>query len=202
MKKILLLMALFVGLQAANAQVHCNFKAGLSSPSGDAFEYSKKLGIGYSLDVLYSPNMLLDGQLGFGLEKSGNLMLTASGDWKDKGFDLSASKLGFWGAKANFLLNSDGPSPYGSISLGGASLKSYYIYEDLGPNGLESAKGKLEQTRFAVKPEVGVLFGWFTMGVSWILPTKFTDNVTGHEMKAGAVQYNLGILITIQKCGR
>ncbi len=197
MKRILFFTAFLVSFLTANAQIRLDFQAGLSSPMGDAFEYSKNLGLGYGFDVMYAPDMIMDGQLSFGLEKSGNLLLTASGDWKDKGFDLSASKLGFLGAKARFDMNNDGPSPYGAVSLGAASLKSYYLYEEYDPNDLESANGKLEKTRFAVKPEIGVAFGFFTMGISWILPTKFTDDVTGHVMKAGAVQYNIGIRIKI-----
>lgn len=204
MKKILMFMAFLSVLQSANAQIRLDFQAGLASPSGDAFEYSKNLGLGYGLDVMYAPCMILDGQLSFGFEKSGNLLLTASGDWKDKGVDLSASKLGFWGVKARFDLDNDGPSPYGAISLGLASLKSYYIYEDYNPDGSGSAMGSndfetgcLKASRFAVKPELGVAFGWFTFGVGWLLPGEFRNCDKEIARKAGAIQYNIGLRIKI-----
>lgn len=203
MKRITVLCLLMAMSVFASAQIRLDFQAGLAHPTGNAFEYSKGLGLGYSIGVQYVPG-IMDKQLSFGLVKDGNLLLAAGGDWNDKGFDLQASKLGFVGAKARFDLQNKGASPYAAISLGCASLKSYYIYDQYDANDPNSpigsndfAKGCLEKSRFAVKPELGVAFGWFTFGLGWLLPATFTDNNTGHSMKAGSIQYNIGIRIKI-----
>jgi len=199
------MLALVLSL-SASAQYRIDLQAGLSGPLGNAFEYSKNLGVGYMIDFMYVPG-IVDDQLSFGIEKNGNLMLTASGDWKEKGVELKASKFGFTGAKARFELNtSNGCKPYGGIALGCGRLKSCYVYEKYNSDDESSvnpvdknefATGSIEKYRFCVRPEIGAAFGWFTMSVGWVIPAKFTDDKTGYELKAGVIQYNLGIRIPI-----
>ncbi len=182
------------------AQFRIDIQGGIAQPQGNAFENSKGIGLGYSIGVMYVPGVL-DDQLSFGLVKDGNILLSAGGKWGELGIDLSASKLGFAGAKARFDLdNPGGPRPYGAISVGVGSIDGSYIYKKRNPDDPsieEFAKGNIKTSKFMVKPEVGVAFGWFTMGVGWLLPTSFTDSSNHHKMRAGAIQYNIGFRITI-----
>lgn len=184
------------------AQIRIDIQGGISQPQGNAFDNSKGIGLGYSIGVQYVPEFL-DKQLSFGLVKDGNYLLSAGGKWGQTGIDLSASTLGFAGAKACFDFNTNkGPKPYGALSLGVGTLRSNYVYKKRNPENAEVeeyAKGELKDSRFMFKPEIGVAFKWFTMGVSYLVPTTFTDSNNDHKMKAGAIEYNIGFRINTGK---
>ena len=99
MRALLSAIAAMAISAAACAQVTADLRGGIASPMGSALEYSKSMGIGYSADVMYTPQML-GGKTAFGLERDGCLMLAASGGFKDLGIGLKASRLSFTGAKA------------------------------------------------------------------------------------------------------
>ncbi len=184
------------------AQIRIDIQAGISQPQGNAFDNNKGIGLGYSLGVQYIPDFL-DKQLSFGIVNEGHYLLSAGGKWGQTGIDLSASTLSFTGAKACFDYKTNkGPKPYGAISLGVGSLNSSYVYKKRNPENAEVeeyAKGELKDSRFMVKPEIGVAFGCFTMGIGWIVPTSFTDSSNNHKMKAGVIEYNIGFRINTGK---
>lgn len=196
MKRFLILIALAIGFVSAKAQVRIDFMAGLASPNGENFEYVKKIGLGYSFDVLYCPG-ILDDQLSFGVAKDGNLLLSARASWQEKAVDLKASKLGLYGAKARFdLKTSSSAKPYGALTVGCGRLKCAYLgagYDGVDEQGVdaEAAAGYEYSSAFAVKPEIGVCLGGFQFGIGWILPSKYGDR----KIQAGCIQYNIGFRI-------
>ena len=178
----------------SKAQVfRADFMAGGTSPLGDDFEKRAKFGVGYSVDFTYAPG-LLDNQLSFGIAKDGNVILSANASVNGKKAEIKASLFGLSGVKTRFdLKTTSAATPYAALTFGVGRLKCGFArakYDGFDENGVdadievnyENAYG------FAVKPEIGVSFGWFQMSLGWILPRKYGD----HKVTAGAFMYNLG----------
>lgn len=197
-------IAIFVG-NVANAQgIRFDAQVGWSAPQGEYFKDAAKGGLGYSLDLMYAPSFL-NGQLSFGIAKDGNLLFGAKKgkDWGLGSADVeySASKLGLVGGKIRFDLKAPIVKPYAAITFGAGRLKLGEVKTasaNIG-NLKFSADGSYEYdpvTAFAVKPELGVAFGWFTLGVGWMLPTDYeVTEFTGEKVKyhAGTTQFNIGV---------
>ena len=187
---------LFLSFTAiVNAQnFRFDFLVGGAKPIGEDFEKSTRFGLGYCIDVTYAPD-ILDNQLSFGLSRDGNILLSANASVNDKKVELKASKLGLRGFKTRFDLKTDGAArPYAAITLGCGRLKCGFaraVYNGTDEEGVDAeVKVSYETSNaFAVKPELGVSFGWFEMSLGWILPRKYGK----YNVIAGAMMYNLGV---------
>ena len=199
-------IALFVG-NAANAQgIRFDAQAGWSAPQGDHFKDAAKGGLGYSLDLMFVPSFL-NGQLSFGIAKDGNILFGAKKGDGNFELDYSASKLGLVGGKVRFDLKAPLVKPYAAITLGAGRLKLGDVKTASAGNLSLGFDGSFEYdpvTAFAVKPELGVAFGMFTIGVGWMLPTDYevlnygeyllTGNKDAKQkINAGTTQFNIGV---------
>ncbi len=191
-------IAIFVG-NAANAQgIRFDAQVGWSAPQGDEFKNSAKAGLGYSLDLMFVPSFL-NGQLSFGIAKDGNILFGVKKGDGNYELDYSASKLGLVGGKIRFDLKAPVVKPYAAITLGAGRLKLGEVKTASAGNlslGLDDTFEYDPVTTFAVKPELGVAFGWFTLGVGWMLPADYEVNQwDGSKLKvnAGTTQFNIGV---------
>ncbi len=203
-------IAIFVG-NAANAQgIRFDAQVGWSAPQGDEFKNSAKAGLGYSLDLMFVPSFL-NGQLSFGIAKDGNILFgVEKGDEGTLALDYSASKLGLVGGKIRFDLKAPVVKPYAAITLGAGRLKRGEVkikgdYSTLLGNNDNEPYEYDAATTFAVKPELGVAFGWFTIGVGWMLPADYevfdyeaylaSNHTISQKQKinVGTTQFNIGV---------
>lgn len=199
-------IAIFVG-NAANAQgIRFDAQVGWSAPQGDHFKDAAKAGLGYSLDLMFVPSFL-NGQLSFGIAKDGNILFGVKKGDENFELDYSASKLGLVGGKVRFDLKAPVVKPYAAITFGAGRLK----LGNINTASLKQVSLNLEDdfeydpvTTFAVKPELGVAFGWFTLGVGWMLPADYevlnfgeyilTGNKDAKQkINAGTTQFNIGV---------
>lgn len=191
-------IAIFVG-NAANAQgIRFDAQVGWSAPQGEQFKDAAKAGLGYSLDLMFVPSFL-NGQLSFGIAKDGNILFGVKKGVDKYELDYSASKLGLVGGKIRFDLKAPVVKPYAAITLGAGRLKLGEVKTASAENlssGLDDTFEYDPVTTFAVKPELGVAFGWFTIGVGWMLPADYEVNQwDGSKLKvnAGTTQFNIGV---------
>lgn len=191
-------IAIFVG-NAANAQgIRFDAQVGWSAPQGDEFKNSAKAGLGYSLDLMFVPSFL-NGQLSFGIAKDGNILFGVKKGNGNYELDYSASKLGLVGGKVRFDLKAPVVKPYAAITFGAGRLKLGEVKTASAGNlslGLDDTFEYDPVTTFAVKPELGVAFGWFTLGVGWMLPADYeVTQWDGSKFKvnAGTTQFNIGV---------
>ena len=201
-------MVLAIG-STASAQIRFDAQAGWSVPQGDHFKDNAKAGLGYSLDLMYVPSFL-NGQLSFGIAKDGNILFGVKKGDETLSAEYSASKLGLIGGKVRFDLKAPIVKPYAAITFGAGRLKLGDIKTASAKIGNISLTGKDDTfeydpvTAFAVKPELGVAFGWFTLGVGWMLPTDYevlnygeyllTGNKNAKQnINAGTTQFNIGV---------
>ncbi|MBO7141664.1 MAG: hypothetical protein J6V76_00930 [Bacteroidales bacterium] len=203
-------IAIFVG-NAADAQIRFDAQVGWSVPQGDEFKDAAKAGLCYSLDLMYVPGFL-DGQLSFGIAKDGNILFGVKKGNETLSAECSASKLGLVGAKVRFDLKAPIVKPYAAITMGAGRLKRGEIKTSVSGNlGNVQLTGSSEPfefdpaTAFAVKPELGVAFGWFTLGVGWMLPAnykvwnygKYIDSLgtikEKQKINVGTTQFNIGV---------
>lgn len=199
-------IAIFVG-NAANAQgIRFDAQVGWSAPQGEQFKDAAKAGLGYSLDLMFVPSFL-NGQLSFGIAKDGNILFGVKKGDGNYELDYSASKLGLVGGKVRFDLKAPVVKPYAAITLGAGRLK----LGEINTASLKQVSVNIGDdfeydpaTTFAIKPELGVAFGWFTIGVGWMLPadyevTNFGEYLlTGNKdakqkVNAGTTQFNIGV---------
>ena len=183
---------LFLSFAAiVNAQnFRFDFLVGGAKPIGEDFEKSARFGFGYCIDITYAPD-ILDNQLSFGFARDGNILLTANASVNDKKVELKASKLGLIGLKTRF---DAAARPYAAITLGCGRLKCGFARAAYNGTDEEGIDAEIIVTydysnAFAVKPELGVSFGWFEMSLGWILPRKYGK----YNVIAGAMMYNLGV---------
>lgn len=188
------LLFLFAGIRDVSAQMRVDVMGGWAVPSGLDYDKAVKFGLGYSLDVTYAPG-LLDGMLSFGLAKDGNVMFCAGVNIGEKKTSVKASLLGLTGVKARFDYknSTSAAKPFGALTIGVGRLK--YGYSEADYDGIDQSgvQGDIELNYetaygFGVKPEIGVAFGWFQMGIGWIIPVKYGV----HKMKAGSILYSIG----------
>lgn len=192
-------IAIFVG-NAANAQgIRFDAQVGWSAPQGEEFKNSAKAGLGYSLDLMFVPSFL-NGQLSFGIAKDGNILFgVEKGDEGTLALDYSASKLGLVGGKIRFDLKAPVVKPYAAITFGAGRLKLGEVKTASAGNlslGLDDTFEYDPVTTFAVKPELGVAFGWFTLGVGWMLPADYEVTQwdgSKEKINAGTTQFNIGV---------
>ena len=201
-------IAIFVG-NVANAQIRFDAQVGWSVPQGDEFKDAAKAGLGYSLDVMYAPSFL-NGQLSFGVAKDGNILFGVKKGDEHYELDYSASKLGLVGGKVRFDLKAPVVKPYAAITFGAGRLKLGNVKTASAQLGNLSLIGNNESfeydpaTTFAVKPELGVALGWFTLGVGWILPADYEVTNFGEylltgkkdakqKINVGTTQFNIGV---------
>ncbi len=192
-------IAIFVG-NAANAQgIRFDAQVGWSAPQGEEFKNSAKAGLGYSLDLMFVPSFL-NGQLSFGIAKDGNILFgVEKGDEGTLALDYSASKLGLVGGKIRFDLKAPVVKPYAAITFGAGRLKLGEVKTASAGNlslGLDDTFEYDPVTTFAVKPELGVAFGWFTLGVGWMLPADYEVTQwdgSKDKINAGTTQFNIGV---------
>lgn len=191
-------IAIFVG-NAANAQgIRFDAQVGWSAPQGEQFKDAAKAGLGYSLDLMFVPSFL-NGQLSFGIAKDGNILFGVKKGNGNYELDYSASKLGLVGGKIRFDLKAPVVKPYAAITFGAGRLKLGEVKTASAGNlslGLDDTFEYDPVTTFAVKPELGVAFGWFTLGVGWMLPADYEVNEwDGSKVKvnAGTTQFNIGV---------
>ena len=199
-------IATFIG-NAANAQgIRFDAQVGWSAPQGEQFKDAAKAGLGYSLDLMFVPSFL-NGQLSFGIAKDGNILFGVKKGDGNYELDYSASKLGLVGGKIRFDLKAPVVKPYAAITLGAGRLK----LGEINTASLKQVSFNIGDdfeydpaTTFAIKPELGVAFGWFTIGVGWMLPadyevTNFGEYLlTGNKdakqkVNAGTTQFNIGV---------
>lgn len=199
-------IATFIG-NAANAQgIRFDAQVGWSAPQGEQFKDAAKAGLGYSLDLMFVPSFL-NGQLSFGIAKDGNILFGVKKGDGNYELDYSASKLGLVGGKIRFDLKAPVVKPYAAITLGAGRLK----LGEINTASLKQVSVNISDdfeydpaTTFAIKPELGVAFGWFTIGVGWMLPadyevTNFGEYLlTGNKdakqkVNAGTTQFNIGV---------
>lgn len=199
-------IAIFVG-NAANAQgIRFDAQVGWSAPQGEQFKDAAKAGLGYSLDLMFVPSFL-NGQLSFGIAKDGNILFGVKKGNGNYELDYSASKLGLVGGKIRFDLKAPVVKPYAAITFGAGRLK----LGEINTASLKQVSVNIGDdfeydpaTTFAIKPELGVAFGWFTIGVGWMLPadyevTNFGEYLlTGNKnakqkVNAGTTQFNIGV---------
>ena len=191
-------IAIFVG-NAANAQgIRFDAQVGWSAPQGEQFKDAAKAGLGYSLDLMFVPSFL-NGQLSFGIAKDGNILFGVKKGDGNYELDYSASKLGLVGGKVRFDLKAPVVKPYAAITFGAGRLKLGEVKTASAGNlslGLDDTFEYDPVTTFAVKPELGVAFGWFTLGVGWMLPADYeVTQWDGSKFKvnAGTTQFNIGV---------
>lgn len=192
-------VAIFIG-NAANAQgIRFDAQVGWSAPQGEEFKNSAKAGLGYSLDLMFVPSFL-NGQLSFGIAKDGNILFgVEKGDEGTLALDYSASKLGLVGGKIRFDLKAPVVKPYAAITFGAGRLKLGEVKTASAGNlslGLDDTFEYDPVTTFAVKPELGVAFGWFTLGVGWMLPADYEVTQwdgSKEKINAGTTQFNIGV---------
>ena len=202
-------VALFIG-NAANAQgIRFDAQAGWSAPQGEQFKDAAKAGLCYSLDLMFVPSFL-NGQLSFGIAKDGNILFGVKKGDGNYELDYSASKLGLVGGKVRFDLKAPVVKPYAAITFGAGRLKLGNVKTasaQIGNLSLTGTNDSFEYdpaTTFAIKPELGVAFGWFTLGVGWMLPadyevTNFGEYLlTGNKdakqkINVGTTQFNIGV---------
>lgn len=191
-------IAIFVG-NAANAQgIRFDAQVGWSAPQGEQFKDAAKAGLGYSLDLMFVPSFL-NGQLSFGIAKDGNILFGVKKGNENYELDYSASKLGLVGGKIRFDLKAPVVKPYAAITFGAGRLKLGEVKTASAGNlslGLDDTFEYDPVTTFAVKPELGVAFGWFTLGVGWMLPADYeVTQWDGSKFKvnAGTTQFNIGV---------
>lgn len=191
-------IAIFVG-NAANAQgIRFDAQVGWSAPQGEQFKDAAKAGLGYSLDLMFVPSFL-NGQLSFGIAKDGNILFGVKKGNGNYELDYSASKLGLVGGKIRFDLKAPVVKPYAAITFGAGRLKLGEVKTASAGNlslGLDDTFEYDPVTTFAVKPELGVAFGWFTLGVGWMLPADYeVTQWDGSKFKvnAGTTQFNIGV---------
>ncbi len=192
-------IAFFVG-NAANAQIRFYAQVGWSAPQGEHFKDAAKAGLGYSLDVMYAPSFL-NGQLSFGIAKDGNILFGAKKGDENFELDYSASKLGLIGGKVRFDLKAPIVKPYAGVTFGAGRLKLGEVKTasaQLGGMtiGLDGSFQYDPVTAFVVKPELGVAFGWFTLGVGWMLPADYEVTQwdgSKEKINAGTTQFNIGV---------
>ncbi|MCQ2973241.1 MAG: hypothetical protein MJ211_00350 [Bacteroidales bacterium] len=181
----------------ANSQIRFDAQAGWASPQGEAFSDCAKGGLGYSLDLMYVPSFL-DGQLSIGIAKDGNILFGASKGDETASIDFSASKLGLIGGKIRFDLKSPVVKPYAAITMGVGRLKVGNM-KSASLGGLSLGNDDEFEfdpvTKFAIKPEIGVAFGHFTIGIGWMLPAEYEVEmiVAKETYKAGVTQFNIGL---------
>ena len=113
----------------------------------------------------------------------------------EKKASVKASLLGLTGVKARFDYknSTSAAKPFGALTIGVGRLK--YGYSEADYDGIDQSgvQGDIELNYetaygFGVKPEIGVAFGWFQMGIGWIIPVKYGV----HKMKAGSILYSIG----------
>lgn len=200
-------IAIFIG-NAANAQgIRFDAQAGWSAPQGEQFKDAAKAGLGYSLDLMFVPSFL-NGQLSFGIAKDGNILFGVKKGVDKYELDYSASKLGLVGGKIRFDLKAPVVKPYAAITLGAGRLKLGEVKTVSAENlssGLDDTFEYDPVTTFAVKPELGVAFGWFTLGVGWMLPADYEvfnyeayleskgDISQKQKINVGTTQFNIGV---------
>lgn len=200
-------IAIFVG-NAANAQgIRFDAQVGWSAPQGEQFKDAAKAGLGYSLDLMFVPSFL-NGQLSFGIAKDGNILFGVKKGVDKYELDYSASKLGLVGGKIRFDLKAPVVKPYAAITLGAGRLKLGEVKTASAENlslGLDDTFEYDPVTTFAVKPELGVAFGWFTIGVGWMLPADYevfnyeayleSKGTISQKQKinVGTTQFNIGV---------
>ncbi|MBQ3619793.1 MAG: hypothetical protein II939_16730 [Bacteroidales bacterium] len=206
-------IAIFVG-NAANAQgIRFDAQVGWSAPQGEEFKNSAKAGLCYSLDLMFVPSFL-NGQLSFGIAKDGNILFGVKKDYEGTfALDYSASKLGLVGGKIRFDLKAPVVKPYAAITLGVGRLKLGEVKTASVKLGSFTLTGNNDDepyeydaaTTFAVKPELGVAFGWFTIGVGWMLPADYevfnyeaylaSNHTISQKQKinVGTTQFNIGV---------
>ncbi len=155
--------------------------------------------MGYSLDLMFVPSFL-NGQLSFGIAKDGNILFgVEKGDEGTLALDYSASKLGLVGGKIRFDLKAPVVKPYAAITFGAGRLKLGEVKTASAGNlslGLDDTFEYDPVTTFAVKPELGVAFGWFTLGVGWMLPADYEVTQwdgSKEKINAGTTQFNIGV---------
>ncbi|MBR4441562.1 MAG: hypothetical protein IKS00_08445, partial [Bacteroidales bacterium] len=181
-------------------------QVGWSAPQGEQFKDAAKAGLGYSLDLMFVPSFL-NGQLSFGIAKDGNILFGVKKGNGNYELDYSASKLGLVGGKIRFDLKAPVVKPYAAITFGAGRLK----LGEINTASLKQVSVNIGDdfeydpaTTFAIKPELGVAFGWFTIGVGWMLPadyevTNFGEYLlTGNKnakqkVNAGTTQFNIGV---------
>ena len=202
-------VALFIG-NAANAQgIRFDAQVGWSAPQGDEFKDAAKAGLCYSLDLMFAPSFL-DGQLSFGIAKDGNILFGVKKGDGNYELDYSASKLGLVGGKVRFDLKAPVVKPYAAITFGAGRLKLGNVKTASAKIGNLSLTGNNESfeydpaTTFAIKPELGVALGWFTLGVGWMLPADYEVTNFGEylltgskdskqKINVGTTQFNIGV---------
>lgn len=193
MKKILLFAFIILTAKLSFAQFTIDIQGGWSVPKGTDLEHNVKGGIGCSFDFMYTPDFF-DNRLAFGASVDGNLLFGAGITVDDKTFNLKASKLSLSGAKARITLQ-DGVSPYAAITFGMGHLNCAVVNrmknEETGE--ITYDKGFKKVNAFAVKPEIGMCFKIFTIGVGFMIPTKYGDM----NSKTGCTQWNIGFRIPI-----
>lgn len=191
-------IAIFVG-NAANAQgIRFDAQVGWSAPQGEQFKDAAKAGLGYSLDLMFVPSFL-NGQLSFGIAKDGNILFGVKKGNGNYELDYSASKLGLVGGKVRFDLKAPVVKPYAAITFGAGRLKLGEVKTASAGNlslGLDDTFQYDPVTAFVVKPELGVAFGWFTLGVGWMLPADYEVTQwdgSKEKINAGTTQFNIGV---------
>ncbi len=193
MKKLLSIITFVLTAQIASAQFCIDIQGGWSVPTGTEQEHNIKGGIGCSFDFLYNPDFF-DSRLAFGISFDGNLLFRAGVTIDDKTFDLKATKLSLSGLKARIDLQ-DGVTPYAAITMGVGVLNGAIINrlkdEQTGEITYETRLKK--NAAFAIKPEIGMCFKIFTIGVGFMLPNSYGSQ----NNKTGCTQWNIGFRIPI-----
>lgn len=196
MNRVILFIILLLSFGTVRAQISVDLQAGWSYDMADDFVYSD--GFTNSVSVMYTPSVM-GGRFSYGLSQEGTFNIGADaaiiGSLVCMDYEMSRNVLGGIKLRYDFASSEAKLRPYLSVVLGVGNIKSTcsIAYQDPSVTPMTVMEYNIrswKKTYFGIKPEIGIAYGVFTLGIGCIVPPSW--KVDGRSVKYFPLQMNVG----------
>jgi hypothetical protein len=196
MNRLVFFIFLLLSFGTVRAQISVDLQAGWAYDKADEFIDSD--GFTNSVSVMYTPSVM-GGRFSYGLSQEGtfdvggDVVQTTNRYQMD--YVVDRNVLGGIKLRYDFASSEAKLRPYLSVVLGVGNIKSTcsIAYQDPSVTPMTVMEYNIrswKKTYFGIKPEIGIAYGVFTLGIGCIVPPSW--KVDGRSVKYFPLQMNVG----------